>query len=55
MSLALEYSPFNIRVNAIVPGYIATDMTQGMADLAQISSSQDQIRPAFPAPKCNTR
>jgi hypothetical protein len=29
-SLAAEYAPAGVRVNAIVPGYIATDMTKGM-------------------------
>jgi len=41
-SLALELGRFNVRVNAIAPGYIATDMTQSMSD-AQRKSIKNSV------------
>src|SRR5258706_13675763 len=32
-SLSLEWAPHNIRVNAISPGYISTDLVAQMSDL----------------------
>lgn len=31
-ALALDWSPFNIRVNALAPGYFETHLTQGLRD-----------------------
>ncbi len=38
-SAALALAPFNVRVNAIGPGYIATAMTQGIQDEPAIKQS----------------
>jgi len=42
MSVARELAPRGVRVNAIAPGYITTDMTSGMTD-AQKEALQGQI------------
>ena len=39
-SLAIELGRFNIRVNAIAPGYIKTDMTDGMSEKESKSIKQ---------------
>ncbi|NNN04928.1 MAG: 3-oxoacyl-ACP reductase FabG [Elusimicrobia bacterium] len=38
-TLALELGRYNIRVNAIAPGFIETDMLRGMSDAARARSS----------------
>ncbi|MCJ1486198.1 hypothetical protein MMC06_006374 [Schaereria dolodes] len=37
-SLAAELGPSNIRVNTIVPGYVETDMTEGMTSQARLEA-----------------
>jgi 3-oxoacyl-[acyl-carrier protein] reductase len=48
-SLALELGRFNVRVNAIAPGYIVTAMTQGMPD-----AQRRALRNAIPLRRMGT-
>lgn len=38
-SLATEWADRNVRVNGVAPGYVATDLTQGMRDSVGLSNS----------------
>ena len=48
-SLALELGRFNVRVNAIAPGYIVTAMTQEMPD-----AQRRALRNAIPLRRMGT-
>ncbi|ROO60548.1 3-oxoacyl-[acyl-carrier protein] reductase [Micromonospora sp. Llam0] len=45
-TLALELGPLNITVNAVAPGYIATDMTAALAARARQTVAEHQARAA---------
>ena len=44
-SMAIELSPFNIRVNAIAPGYFETGMTAPVKDLPCTKKSSPGLQP----------
>ncbi|WP_431913395.1 3-oxoacyl-ACP reductase FabG [Micromonospora carbonacea] len=45
-TLALELGPLNITVNAVAPGYVATEMTAALAARARQSVAEHQARAA---------
>jgi len=44
-SLAVEWAPYNIRVNSISPGYIGTDLTLGNPKLAPLIEKWNEMGP----------
>ena len=44
-ALAVDWAPYDIRVNAIGPGYIQTDLTQPLVDDPEINSWVEQRCP----------
>ncbi|MCJ1433452.1 hypothetical protein MMC27_002814 [Xylographa pallens] len=50
-SLAAELGPSNIRVNAIVPGYVATSMTEAMTQEARSAALQSIPQKRFGTPE----
>ncbi len=44
-AIAIEWAPYNIRVNAICPGFIETDMTSGLSSKSEL---RDQLISRIP-------
>ena len=45
-AIAVEHARYGVRANAILPGWIATDMTSGMQDLPAFA---EKVIPRVPA------
>ncbi|MFF5077646.1 3-oxoacyl-ACP reductase FabG [Actinoplanes sp. NPDC000266] len=49
-TLSLELGPLNVTVNAVAPGYVATEMTAALATQAGLTAEEHQARAAATIP-----